>query len=110
MDKNVQIMSPIALVCVTGHHQYPGARIRGRNIEGQGDAIHDRHNDVREKKIEYRSGHDLQRRRAIGSRCYVVPCSRQRPVDDIPDIGLIFRHKYSGHAPIVLSGIHNRIN
>ncbi len=81
MNDGIEAVGAFALIGIAGHQQDGQHRIVARGAERQRNAVHDRHADVGEQKVETPLlAHDqIKRIAAIACGLDLVPVDCQRP-------------------------------
>ena len=106
MNERVEVVRPFALVGVAGHQQDGQRRMVAGGRERQRDAVHDRHPDIGEQKLEGAAlaGENIERLGAIIGRRDLVPVLLERAGDEMADRFFVFGDENACHViPLLAS-------
>lgn len=101
MDDLIQVVGAATLLRIAAHHQDAQARIIAADLEGEGDALHHRHDDVGQQQIEavgIRRRQGLQRQGAALDRDHLLAMDLQRALDEAAHAVVVFRQEDSRHG------------
>ena len=97
MDERFQIVRTLALGGIAGHQQDAGLRPGIRNLQRERDAVHARHDDVREKQVERVPVERFERGESVVGGRDLMPGELKGTRHELAHARLVFRDQYLGH-------------
>src|SRR5690606_39896755 len=99
MDEDSKIVAALPFGRITRHHEDAKIGEILRHLQRERNAVHHRHDNIRQQKIERLSAlQRVQRVRTVADSDDFMPVMDQRAADEFPKRGLIFSDQYTRHS------------